>query len=144
MKSFFRFLRESASQQAARMGLQGDGHGGWYDRSTGEFVAKTEKGRLKFYNKRQKVGGKDPAQTEKEKNISDPNFVDPALQQQEPAPVPKEAPKASMSSDLEAGPPPVPKTKGTLTLAFWQIQSTPCRSSSTYGCCCTISRSRGK
>ena len=118
MKSFFRFLRESASQQAARMGLQGDGHGGWYDRSTGEFVAKTEKGRLKFYNKRQKVGGKDPAQTEKEKNISDPNFVDPALQQQEPAPVPKEAPKASMSSDLEAGPPPVPKTKGTLTLAF--------------------------
>ena len=118
MKSFFRFLRESASQQAARMGLQGDGHGGWYDRSTGEFVAKTEKGRLKFYNKRQKVGGKDPTQTEKEKNISDPNFVDPALQQQEPAPVPKEAPKASMSSDLEAGPPPVPKTKGTLTLAF--------------------------
>ena len=118
MKSFFRFLRESASQQAARMGLQGDGHGGWYDRSTGEFVAKTEKGRLKFYNKRQKVGGKDPAQTEKEKNISDPNFVDPALQQQEPAPVSKEAPKASMSSDLEAGPPPVPKTKGTLTLAF--------------------------
>ena len=83
-----------------------------------EFVAKTEKGRLKFYNKRQKVGGKDPAQTEKEKNISDPNFVDPALQQQEPAPVSKEAPKASMSSDLEAGPPPVPKTKGTLTLAF--------------------------
>ena len=118
MKSFFRFLRESASQQAARMGLQGDGHGGWYDRSTGEFVAKTEKGRLKFYNKRQKVGGKDPAQTEKEKNISDPNFVDPALQKQEPAPVSKEAPKASMSSDLEAGPPPVPKTKGTLTLAF--------------------------
>ena len=118
MKSFFRFLGESASQQAARMGLQGDGHGGWYDRSTGEFVAKTEKGRLKFYNKRQKVGGKDPAQTEKEKNISDPNFVDPALQQQEPAPVSKEAPKASMSSDLEAGPPPVPKTKGTLTLAF--------------------------
>ena len=43
MKSFFRFLRESASQQAARMGLQGDGHGGWYDRSTGEFVAKTER-----------------------------------------------------------------------------------------------------
>ena len=118
MKSFFQFLKESASQQAARMGLQGDGHGGWYDRSTGEFVAKTEKGRLKFYNKRQKVGAKDPAQTEKEKNISNPNFVDPSLQQQEPAPVPKEEPKASISADLETGPPPVPKTKGTLTLAF--------------------------
>ena len=84
MKNFFQFLSESAAQQAARLGLQGDGHGGWYDRMSGEFVAKTEKGKLKFYNKRQKVGGKDPAQTEKEKNISDPNFVDPALQQQEP------------------------------------------------------------
>lgn len=51
------------------MGLVGDGHGGWYDRTTGEFVAKTEKGQLKFYNKRQRVGGKDPAQTETEKTI---------------------------------------------------------------------------
>ena len=77
MKSFFQFLTESASQQAARMGLVGDGHGGWYDRATGEFVAKTEKGQLRFYNKRQRVGGKDPAQTETEKKYSNPNFVDP-------------------------------------------------------------------
>jgi phosphopantetheine adenylyltransferase len=112
MKSFFQFLTEStASQQAARLGLQGDGHGGWYDRKTGEFVAKTEKGKLKFYNKRQSVG-KDPAQTETEKNISDPNFVDPALQQQEPAPqqVAQEAPPVNFL--------PVEKTKGTLTIAF--------------------------
>ena len=112
MKSFFQFLNEStASQQAARLGLQGDGHGGWYDRKTGEFVAKTEKGKLKFYNKRQYVG-KDPAQTETEKNISDPNFVDPALQQQEPAPqqVAQEAPPVNFL--------PVEKTKGTLTIAF--------------------------
>ena len=54
MKSFFQFLREStATQQAARLGLQTDGHGGWYDKN-GEFVAKTEKGRLKFYNSRQR------------------------------------------------------------------------------------------
>jgi hypothetical protein len=33
MKNFFQFLSESAAQQAARLGLQGDGHGGWYDRS---------------------------------------------------------------------------------------------------------------
>tara|TARA_B100000963_G_scaffold240868_1_gene210753 strand:+ start:18 stop:233 length:216 start_codon:yes stop_codon:yes gene_type:complete len=59
MKSFLQFITEaSATQQATRLGLQGDGHGGWY--KDGEFVAKTEKGRLKFYNKRQSVGGKDP------------------------------------------------------------------------------------
>ena len=74
MKSFFQFLNESAAQQAARLGLEGDGHGGWY--KNGEFVAKTEKGTLKFYNKRQKVGQGDPNQTELEKNISDPNFND--------------------------------------------------------------------
>ena len=113
MKNFFQFLTETtATQQAARLGLQGDGHGGWYDRTTGEFVAKTEKGRLKFYNKRQAVG-KDPAQTETEKNISDPNFVDPALQQQQapaPQPVAQEAPPVNFL--------PVEKTKGTLTIAF--------------------------
>jgi nicotinamide mononucleotide adenylyltransferase len=123
MKSFFKFLSESAAQQAARLGLQGDGHGGWYDRSTGEFVAKTEKGRLKFYNKRQKVGQDDPNQTELEKNVSDPNFTDPALQQQEPqaqqtaVPEPQQQ-TVNISPDLEAGPPPVPKTRGTLTIAF--------------------------
>ena len=90
MKTFLQFITEStATQQAARLGLESDGHGGWTDRTSGEFVAKTEKGRLKFFNKRQKVGGKDPAQTEKEKNISDPNFVDPKLQQQEPQQQPK-------------------------------------------------------
>jgi len=121
MKSFFQFLFETtASQQAARLGLQGDGHGGWYDRATGEFVAKTEKGRLKFYNKRQKVGVKDPAQTEKEKNISDPNFVDPTLQQQQEPLDQKQssAQQSQLDPVLAAGPPPIPKTKGTLTVAF--------------------------
>ena len=123
MKTFLQFITENtASQQAARLGLEGDGHGGWYDRATGEFVAKTEKGRLKFYNKRQKVGGKDPAQTEKEKNISDPNFVDPASQQQQQPqqqePAPDQQQQQVQSPDLVAGPPPVEKTKGTLTLAF--------------------------
>ena len=124
MKSFLKFLSESAAQQAARLGLQGDGHGGWYDPSTGEFVAKTEKGRLKFYNKSQKVGQTDRDQTELEKNVSDPNFVDPALQQepeaqaqQQAAPEPQQQ-TVNISPDLEAGPPPVPKTRGTLTIAF--------------------------
>ena len=76
MKSFAAFLVETtASQQAARLGLDGDGHGGWYDRSTGEFTAKTVKGRLKFYNKREKVGAQDPAQSDKEKNLSSSRTV---------------------------------------------------------------------
>ena len=118
MKSFFQFLSESAAQQAARLGLVGDGHGGWYDRASGEFIAKTEKGQLKFYNKRQKVGGKDPAQTETEKNISNPNFVDPALQQQQQ----QQAPAPEQQAVAQQAPPenflPVEKTKGTLTIAF--------------------------
>ena len=49
MKTLFQFLTEStAVQQATRMGLKSDGHGGWYD-NKGEFVAKTDKGQLKFF-----------------------------------------------------------------------------------------------
>ena len=128
MKSFLQFLNESAAQQAARLGLEGDGHGGWYDRSTKEFVAKTDKGRLKFYNKRQQVGKGDPDQTELEKNVSDPNFTDPGLkqqeaasgQQQETAPEPPQTPQKQIqiNQDLMAGPANVPKSRGTLTIAF--------------------------
>ena len=130
MKSFFQFISETtASQQAQRLGLVGDGHGGWYDRQ-GEFVAKTELGKLKFFNKRQKVGGKDPAQTEKEKTIASPEYNDPALVQQQAAqqqvqqqPAPEQQPAAQQAAAQEpqqpvATPPPVPKTKGTLTIAF--------------------------
>jgi len=61
MKSFIQFIKEAspAVVQATRLGLKGDGHGGWYDRK-GEFVAKTEKGRLKFYNKNQRPGKDGP------------------------------------------------------------------------------------
>ena len=111
MKSFLNFISEAtASQQAARLGLVGDGHGGWYDKKTGEFTAKTEKGRLKFYNKRQKVGSQDPPQSEKEKNLSAPTTQTPP--QQEPQQ------KAQQAQQEPEGPPDVPKTKGTLTLAF--------------------------
>ena len=61
MKSFLQFLKEAgegASAQAKKLNLKSDGHGGWYD-SRGEFVAKTEGGKLKFYDKNQKVGEKD-------------------------------------------------------------------------------------
>ena len=117
MKSFFQFLTESASQQAARLGLEGDGHGGWY--KDGEFVAKTERGKLKFYNKKQRVGKQDPPQSDKEKNLSATTYEkepaqEPAPQQQAAAP---EQPVAKQAPAQE-GPPPVEKTKGTLTVAF--------------------------
>lgn len=144
MKSFLQFLKEAtASQQAQRLGLVNSGHGDWYDRTTGEFVAKTVQGKLKFFNKRQNVPGKDPNQTDLEYNVSDPNFNDPAamqqpqdvaMQQAQPmdvaydeqgnpidpnmmAEMPPEE-EAPPPSDLEVGPLPVPKTKGYLTIAF--------------------------
>ena len=104
MKSFFQFLESNAVQQATRMGLTSDGHGGWYDKK-GEFVAKTEKGSLKFFNKRQRIG-QDPPSTEKEKSLSG---MQPAgAQQSAQEPVAK----------LPEAPPEVEKTKGTLTVAF--------------------------
>ena len=99
MKTFFQFLSESqAVQQATRMGLKSDGHGGWYD-NKGEFVAKTEKGQLKFYNKRQKIGQQDPVQSDKEKKYSQPVA-------------------ATNEPTVTLEPPKVEKTKGVLTVAF--------------------------
>lgn len=64
MKSFVQFLSEAtisqASQQAQKLGLRGDGHGGWLDRS-GKVVARTEKGKLKFTDGRQAKGPEEPA-----------------------------------------------------------------------------------
>jgi nicotinamide mononucleotide adenylyltransferase len=124
MKSFRQFITEATSptEQAKRLGLQTDGHGGWYDRRTGEFVAKTVGAELKFFNKRQIVGAKDPKQTEHEKRIPSPSYNDPNApqpQQTEPAqqePVPEQQPQEQPPQQV--GPPPVEKTKGTLTIAF--------------------------
>jgi len=80
------------------MGLKSDGHGGWYD-NKGEFVAKTEKGQLKFYNKRQKIQQQDPPQSDKEKKYSQPVG-------------------ATNEPTVTLEPPKVKKTKGVLTVAF--------------------------
>ena len=110
MKNFFQFLSEASTslavQQAQRMGLVGDGHGGWYDKRTGEFVAKTEKGQLKFYNKRQRIGQQDPRQSDKEKRLS----------QTTAEPAPQQEPQVQQPTEMV--PPEVEKTKGTLTIAF--------------------------
>ena len=107
MKSLFQFLESNAVQQATRMGLKSDGHGGWYD-NKGEFVAKTDKGALKFFNKRQRIGGQDPRQSEKEKKISISTNAEPAAE-----------PTHTMQ------PPEVEKTKGTLTIAFGRFNPPP-------------------
>jgi len=62
MKNFFQFLNEAtqsqASMQARKLNLKSDGHGGWLD-TRGEFVAKTESGKLVFYDRGRVEGGKD-------------------------------------------------------------------------------------
>ena len=121
MKNFFQFLSEASTsiavQQAQRMGLVSDGHGGWYDKGTGEFVAKTERGQLKFYNKRQRIGQQDPPQSEREKKISQSaTQTEPQQEPQRQDLQPQQEPQRQVSQ--QEGPPPVEKTKGTLTIAF--------------------------
>jgi phosphopantetheine adenylyltransferase len=103
MKSFFQFLSEAADSQAVmqakRLGLTGDGHGGWYDKN-GEFTAKTVGGKLKFYNQNQVPGKQDPPQQRTQANQQPvATQVQPPQQEQPPAEEPK-------------------KDKGTLTVAF--------------------------
>ena len=112
MKTFLRFISEApesgkAKEQARKLNLKSDGHGGWLD-SKGEFVAKTEGGKLKFYNQRQRVG-QDPPQP---KGVNTPVATQgrpAAAQAQAPAAKPKSAePEAS---ELD-------KTLDTLTVVF--------------------------
>lgn len=143
MKSLFNFLREAttsaAAQQAARMGLRSDGHGGWYD-ERGEFVAKTVGGRLEFFNSNQNPDGRDPNQSEADKRTSGEESAGGAAlgtrtketegatqaQAEKGAVAPQaNATSADQSAVAQAaseeeptGPAPVEKTKGTLTIAF--------------------------
>ena len=111
MKSFSRFLSEAgrsqAVMQAKRLGLTGDGHGGWYDKD-GEFVAKTEGGKLKFYNKSQRPG-QDPPQQRTARNQSVA-----ATQVQEPAPEQQQS-TSQQEPPAEEG---EVEDRGTLTIAF--------------------------
>ena len=108
MKIFSKFIVEAtiASQQAKRLGLVGDGHGGWYNRATGEFEAKTVGSQLQYFNKRQKIPGKDSKQTPREKQIASPGYNDPNIAQQIPQ---EQIPQSFI---------PVEKNKGILTIVF--------------------------
>jgi len=110
MKSFFQFLSEAQSQasmQAKKLNLKSDGHGGWLD-SRGEFVAKTEDGKLKFFNQNQKVGQQDPKQVRTQNNQQPTGTqTKPPTKEQEPTK------KAATPQDQET------ETQAdTLTVAF--------------------------
>ena len=95
MKNFFQFLTEAgesqASMQARKLNLKSDGHGGWVD-SRGEFVAKTEGGKLVFYNQNQKVGQQDP------KQIRTPANQQVAATQEKAKAAPVSAPRSAASA----------------------------------------------
>jgi len=112
MKTFLRFISEApesgkAKEQARKLNLKSDGHGGWLD-SKGEFVAKTEGGKLKFYNQRQRAG-QDPPQP---KGVNTPVATQgrPAAAQA-PAAAPKPKSAEPEGSDLD-------KALDTLTVVF--------------------------
>ena len=112
MKNFLEFLTEAgtsqASAQAQKLNLKSDGHGGWLD-SRGNFVAKTEKGKLKFYNARERKAEEGPVKQMATARADDKLAGAP---RQQPAPQQKAAAKPDPeASDLD-------KTLDTLTLAF--------------------------
>ena len=110
MKNFNQFFKEAAinqaSTQARKLNLKSDGHGGWLD-SRGEFVAKTEDGRLKFYNKRQVAGEKDPDQRPKASGT--PSIKKPKGPVQQ---------MAQRRADDDLAGAPLEKKGGGLTVAF--------------------------
>ena len=111
MKSFFQFLNEAtqtqASLQAKKLNLKSDGHGGWLD-SRGEFVAKTEKGKLVFYDKGRVEGGKDQPKGAVGKS--------PAPEKAAAKPKAEPAPKAPAKAAPQSG--GVDTGSDTLTVAF--------------------------
>jgi len=111
MKNFLEFLTEAgtsqASAQAQKLNLKSDGHGGWLD-SRGNFVAKTEKGKLKFYNARERKAEEGPVRQMATARADDKLAGAP---RQQPAPQQKAAKPDPEASELD-------KTLDTLTLAF--------------------------
>jgi hypothetical protein len=112
MKNFFQFLTEAtesqATMQARKLNLKSDGHGGWLD-TRGEFVAKTEKGKLVFYDKGRVDGGKDQPKGAVGKSLAAPK---PGAKP-EPEPAVSTKPKASSTATTD-----VPVGGDTLTVAF--------------------------
>jgi hypothetical protein len=109
MKSFSQFLSETitqAARQAKRLGLKGDGHGGWVD-PNGKVVARTVDGKLVFSSGRRPSAG------------TDPDKPGAAARQALPAEPPAGVDQGTQQSQPEAEPEQeVEKTRGTVTLGF--------------------------
>ena len=109
MKSFSRFLSESVTQaarQAKRLGLTGDGHGGWVD-PNGKVVARTVDGKLVFSSGRRPSAG------------TDPDKPGAAARQALPAEPPAGNDQGAQQAAPEAEPEQeVEKTRGVVTLGF--------------------------
>lgn len=112
MKNFFQFLNEAtqsqATMQARKLNLKSDGHGGWLD-TRGEFVAKTEKGKLVFYNKGEVQGKKDQPKGAVGKSPAAPK----PEAKPKPAPAAETKPKTTPTATAD-----VPVDSDTLTVAF--------------------------
>jgi nicotinamide mononucleotide adenylyltransferase len=111
MKRFSLFLTEAgtsqASTQAKKLNLKSDGHGSWFD-SRGNLVAVTDKGRLKFTNKKQPKAQEGPVKQMATRRADDKLAGAP---KQQPAPKPK-AKVAEPEGDAKSG------GGDTLTTAF--------------------------
>jgi ribosomal protein S11 len=112
MKRFVQFLSEATQSQAAmqakKLGLSGDGHGGWVDRS-GKVVARTEKGKLKFTDGRQTKAAQEPAAAQPQKAVAP--VQQPQVAQ---APVPEVPQQAQAAPEQQPQEEPAP----TVTVVF--------------------------
>ena len=110
MKSFFNFITEAkesqAAMQAKKLGLTGDGHGSWLDRS-GKVVARTEKGKLKYIDGRQAKGPEEPVG--KVRKAAPTPTTQP---QAAPAPAPQQQAPGAAPEDQE------PEEGATVTVVF--------------------------
>ena len=112
MKNLFQFLTEAtaagAKAQAAKLNLKSDGHGGWLD-TRGNFVAKTEGGKLVFMKKRGPKADEGPVRQMAQRRADDKLFGSPLPKKEEPKKVKPadDTPK----SEPDSG-------DNTLTLAF--------------------------
>ena len=122
MKSFSQFLTEaittSASAQAKRMGLIGNGHGDWYD-SQGKLVAKTIKGKLEIFKGRQPSRRQEPEPEQRPTPKVQPTpqlakVVPQQVQQQPSTEVPQTQPVAQQPIVQQE--PQIPQTTGVVVV----------------------------
>lgn len=120
MKNFTQFLTEaretSASAEAKRLGLTGDGHGGWYDKN-GEFIAKTVAGKLKFFGSDNTPGQKDsPSQPTAQTPTQPAVATEPQVTQQPVATSADQTAQQEVPLEQQPAEVPVPEAPGVVVV----------------------------